>query len=426
MSVRSFVVLFFSAVPLLSSYSADNWLSQQTNVNMKFTKCIFVNVSVGWVAGDSGVILHTTNGGLNWVRQTTGISYYFSDLFFLNANTGWGIACDIASFPKPVLLKTTNSGSNWLQIFKADTTFSLATVYFKNEFTGWLAGYGGLMLNSTDGGFNWSIVPRDTSGFGVHSISSISFKNTTFGYACGGLQDFAGVVWKSDPSGLLWSAYGVSPEPIYKVIYDNDINGFGVGGDPEFGLITVKTTNGGSSWVTGYTNLFGIGRSFARRVYNEIWVPLTLTQNWAVSTNNGESWAEIPTDNNVFLNDVFFADSLNGWAVGDNGVIQKYNNAVIGLPGNHQQIVSEYKLDQNYPNPFNQSTIIEFSISKPSIVKLSIFDALGRELKVVLNEFRPAGNNKIFFDPKGFASGIYFYKLSSRDFTETKKLIIVK
>ncbi len=424
--VTKLVVLFCFIVPLSCLYSSGNWLSQQSNVNSRLSKCVFIDSLKGWAVGDSGVVLHTSNGGSNWIKQISGTENYIFDLCFINSMTGWCVASDVNAYPNAVILKTTNSGENWLPIYYADTNFLLLTIYFKDSMNGWIAGLAGVMLNTTNGGFNWELVPPDTSGFGVHPIWDISFENTDFGYACGGIQDFAGVVWKSDQTGLIWSSFGASPEPVYKVIFDDSLHGFGVGGDPEYGLIAVRTTNGGTSWMTEYCNLLGIGKSFSRRVYNEIWVPLSFSNSWAVTTNNGNNWSEIPTDNNAVLNDVIFVDSIHGWAVGDNGVIQKYNREIIGIQGNQNYMISGYELSQNYPNPFNQSTIIEFFLPKFSRVTITVYDVAGRELKTIADEFMPAGSNRILFNPEGFASGIYFYKLSSRDFSETKKLVIVK
>ncbi len=85
-----------------------------------------------------------------------------------------------------------------------------------------------------------------------------------------------------------------------------------------------------------------------------------------------------------------------------------------------------YTLSQNYPNPFNPVTNIKFSIPKTGIVKLVIFDVLGREVATLLNESKTAGNYVVDFDASMLSSGAYFYRLESGDFTETKKMLLVK
>ena len=89
-------------------------------------------------------------------------------------------------------------------------------------------------------------------------------------------------------------------------------------------------------------------------------------------------------------------------------------------------IPNTYSLSQNYPNPFNPSTQISFGLPKSGLVKLVIYDILGREVKTLVNEFRTAGMYKIEFDASSYASGVYFYKLTSGDYINTKKMVLIK
>ena len=83
-------------------------------------------------------------------------------------------------------------------------------------------------------------------------------------------------------------------------------------------------------------------------------------------------------------------------------------------------------LYQNYPNPFNPSTNLEFGISKLEFVSLKVYDLLGNEIKTLVNEVLPAGSYKIKFDSSGLSSGVYFYALTAGNFTDKKKMIILK
>jgi len=90
------------------------------------------------------------------------------------------------------------------------------------------------------------------------------------------------------------------------------------------------------------------------------------------------------------------------------------------------KIPSEYKLDQNYPNPFNPSTAIQFSVPEQSFVKLEVFNTLGEKVSTLVSEELNAGNYKYEWNAEGLPSGINFYKLSAGNFTETKKMILMK
>ncbi|MBZ0204480.1 MAG: S8 family serine peptidase [Ignavibacteria bacterium] len=90
------------------------------------------------------------------------------------------------------------------------------------------------------------------------------------------------------------------------------------------------------------------------------------------------------------------------------------------------EIPSYYSLDQNYPNPFNPSTTIKFSVPKADVVKLKIYDVLGREVAVLVNELIQPGFHTVDFNASNLASGIYFYKLEAGDYSAVKKLVFVK
>jgi len=83
-------------------------------------------------------------------------------------------------------------------------------------------------------------------------------------------------------------------------------------------------------------------------------------------------------------------------------------------------------LSQNYPNPFNPTTKINFAIPKQGFVTMKIYDVLGREVRTLVNEVKQAGNYTVDFNAAEFASGVYFYKLTSGDFSDIKRMILVK
>jgi len=85
-----------------------------------------------------------------------------------------------------------------------------------------------------------------------------------------------------------------------------------------------------------------------------------------------------------------------------------------------------YNLSQNYPNPFNPSTTIKYSVANSELVKLIVYDFVGSEVATLVNEEKPIGHYEIEFDASGLASGVYFYKLQTGSFIETKKMILLR
>jgi hypothetical protein len=88
--------------------------------------------------------------------------------------------------------------------------------------------------------------------------------------------------------------------------------------------------------------------------------------------------------------------------------------------------LNEYSLDQNYPNPFNPSTKISYSIKEEGLVKLKVYDVLGKEVATLINENKPAGNYEVEFNASQLPSGMYIYKIQSGQFSDVKKMLLTK
>ena len=90
-------------------------------------------------------------------------------------------------------------------------------------------------------------------------------------------------------------------------------------------------------------------------------------------------------------------------------------------------IVADYfELEQNFPNPFNPSTRISYSVPNASFISLKVYDILGNEVAILVNEEKPAGNYQLDFNALTLTGGVYFYQLTSNSFVDTKKMILLK
>jgi subtilisin-like proprotein convertase family protein len=108
---------------------------------------------------------------------------------------------------------------------------------------------------------------------------------------------------------------------------------------------------------------------------------------------------------------------VHGWGI--------QTNPLVGIdPLN--QTADRYELSQNYPNPFNPSTKINFSLPKAGMVKLTIYNILGKEMKTLVNERKDAGSYAVDFNGEGLPSGVYFYRITAGEFSEIKKMMLVK
>jgi hypothetical protein len=85
-----------------------------------------------------------------------------------------------------------------------------------------------------------------------------------------------------------------------------------------------------------------------------------------------------------------------------------------------------FNLEQNYPNPFNPTTIINYQIPELSFVTIKVYDVLGNEIEILVNEEKPYGYYEVEFNADEITSGIYFYRLQAGSFVETKKMVLMK
>ncbi|HEX2787177.1 MAG TPA: YCF48-related protein [Ignavibacteria bacterium] len=410
--------------------------------NLLFVIILKCSAQTGFAIGESGTLLKTTNGGINWTSQASGTNQVLWSSFFLNPSTGWIVggtgATDIET---SLILKTTNGGATWVEQ-NAGVNHWLTSACFINAQTGWIAGSGRTVLKTTNGGTNWNVQMTDQDNL---RLEEIWFVNENTGW----VSAWAGIVLKTTNGGANWLTLNTgTPEDIYSLKVLSPTVAYGAG---EHGVI-IKTTNGGNNWTilnSGTTmNLFSIH-------FNN------LTTGWVVghdgkilkTTNEGATWISQPSGTTVRLESVDFLNDLTGWAVGGwtGSVILKTTNGgtnwtalssgineslfsinfprgVSGIEPVNSSSPEGFHLYQNYPNPFNPSTTIPFSITKPGLVKIAVYDMLGKQVAELVNQNKQAGSYKVNFnsDKYSLTNGIYFYKFTSGDFSEVKKMMLVK
>lgn len=99
---------------------------------------------------------------------------------------------------------------------------------------------------------------------------------------------------------------------------------------------------------------------------------------------------------------------------------------IVSSENNNQNVPSVFKLFQNEPNPFNPSSKFKVQIAKLSDVKVTVFDGLGREVTTLINEVLQPGSYEVEFDGTNFPSGVYFYRLTAGDYSESKRMVLIK
>jgi len=173
-------------------------------------------------------------------------------------------------------------------------------------------------------------------------------------------------------------------------------------------VITAFEKNGIGIGV-GTLAILGTQSTYREFVVNTLWVtgetPDTAIINIAIVTGGGSSRTHFGT--------TFIVDDLSWGAASD------VKEIGTGVPGT-------FALEQNYPNPFNPMTRIQFQIPESRFVTLRVYNMLGQEVALLVNEEMPAGRFRAELDASNLPSGSYFYRLQAGEFSQTKKLIVVK
>jgi hypothetical protein len=192
--------------------------------------------------------------------------------------------------------------------------------------------------------------------------------------------------------------------------------------------IVARSTDGGGSWSRSFVATFNSRFRKLQFLDNNIGYAVGDTGLIVSTTNGGTNWTIHNGGTRKRLNGVAFINKDTGFVVGDSGLILKtFTGGLVDISQELGSIPSDFKLHQNFPNPFNPTTKINFDLPKDGKVYLVIYDILGKEImKTVNNEFKPAGRYTISFNGSNLASGVYFYRIVTGNFVQTKRMVLIK
>ncbi len=393
----------------------------------------FIDSSYGFVAGDSGLVMKTTDGGHTWQDRSVPRNITLSDVTFLSKTTGFTLGIDFETPPFGTLIyKTTDGGDSWMETrFREEDVYLLA-ISFVDSLRGWTSGLAGKIAFTTDGGNEWYPALNDTAEFTNFPVLGFAFYTDSVSFAFGGHIDIAGVIWKTTDGGKYWKSHGVGPEPVKGLVIRDSLNLMGIGGDFEYGTAVVKSSDGGITWDYRSLDIFGVPFGLSFRNPGEMWTAMGFAEKFIYSTDLGDSWIEVPAPDSGVVYDIQFTDSLTGYTAGRLGYFAKYSRNLTGIEESEPApLPAVNALGQNYPNPFNPATEIPVELKEQSSIRLKIFDITGREVKeVAAGEFE-AGSHTFSFDAGGIPSGIYFCRLeiagrSGRQASVTRKMVLSK
>lgn len=338
---------------------------------------------------------------------------------------------------------STNNGSNWNQT--SLTAPIIHSVFADGNYI--FAGTAQTgVYSSTNNGANWIQTPLNNK-----TIYSFTKKNNIL---------FAGSdsngVYKSTNNGGNWNSSGLPGVTIYSLTQNGSLI---IAGTANFGMYV--STDDGSSWIpapvfdlavfdfAADSNVVYAGTSagvYRSTNFGFTWSQYALEEELVsalaisgdnifagtfsggvyVSNNSGANWiqrneglTQMTASSFCIINNYLFTGTQNS-------VFRRPLGELIGITQLSSIVPQNYSLSQNYPNPFNPVTNIKFQLPKKGFARLTILDMLGREIETLVNEDLRAGTYNARWNAAKYASGVYFYRLESGEYSEVKKMIMIK
>ncbi|MCX6157979.1 MAG: T9SS type A sorting domain-containing protein [Ignavibacteriae bacterium] len=408
----------------------------------------------------AGKIFRSTNNGLNWMNISDGVynlsvssivnigSYIFTgyDGIYVSSNSGgnWN-QLNSPSIKRRIKVLTasgtnlyagtedsciyvsSNYGATWTHITSNSYPYfsdvSALGVSGRNIFAGIHFDY----LNiSSNNGNSWR---RDTA---IHATDAMDILVSGINIFAG---FYSGGIYRSTNNGLNWTKVinGINPsaycmglakdgENIYACFY--------------WGNGIYMSTNNGDNWVKISNEISNLKFSTIAAYESKIFVGADSVIYY--SSNFGANWIKIyqglassinlyPLINKLYITNGYIYATTN-----QRSVWRRPLSDFVGIQNISIEIPNNYSLGQNYPNPFNPTTKIKFDVILDSHfrgndkVVLKVYDVMGREVQTLVNESLKSGTYEVSFDGSQLTSGVYFYKLITGGFTETKKMLLLK
>ncbi len=390
-------IYIFLASLLVVNVTFSQWVQQNSGTTKNLNSVYFTDLNIGYVVGDSGIILKTSDGGNQWATIPSGTTNDLKSISFPSTTTGYAVGGN------GTILKTFDGGATWA-VQTSGTNAQLIFVHFPVQDTGYIAGWN-CLLKTTNGGSSWIKIDS------VWYPESVFFIDANIGYTVGD-DSWAGwgnIVRKTVDGGINWTNQTVGFDLLTSLYFIDEMTGYAVGSViAGAGGSVHKTTDGGITWTsqdiflsprsvffpnadTGYIAGYSIGLDHGA-IFK--------------TTDGGITWFDplsvlLP----INLNSTVFFDGLTGYTVGLGGTILKTDNGGITAAHELQQSRSVFEL---FPNP--SSDLLNLEISEPtSCDRVTIINSQGQ----ILQEHIIISINLLQLDISRMSTGIYYIELQN-------------
>jgi|SRR4030095_1420304 len=392
--IISFVLLLITADNHLTN---SQW--QQTSLTAGNIRALTANGNI--IFAGSNDVYKSADNGLNWTATSLNI------VITAFASAGGTI---YAGTQSTGIRRSTDNGTNWL-VVQGISALGISSLGVSEIYLIAGTGSGSGIGMTSNNGINW-IIPSITPG---QNPVIVTDANHIF------VASFSGTVYHSTNNGLNWTSSSTGSGNIRSLAKSGNTL---YAGKDNIGVY-ISTDNGASWNLSSLTD--PTVKSFAVTGNNI----LAGTESTGIyfSSNSGTSWVQkneglplpnVPV-NSLLINGDYIYAGTNG-----SGVFKRLLSDLVAVNIIFSEIPKEYNLFQNYPNPFNPKTNFEFLIADFGFVRLTIYDISGREVEILVNETMKPGIYKASWDASNKPSGIYFYKIIAGEYSETKKMILIK
>jgi len=351
----------------------STWYCKNNGLEHSIVRALINPCGDTLIAGTlGGGVYFSPDAGANWFKRNTGLT----DLKIMTlTNNGTDI---YAGTNFAGIFKTTDCGNTWIQINSGVPNLTIPVIMSQNGIV--YAGTNGSgMLRSVDNGTSWEMI---NNGIGTVIVKSL-VGNGQYIYA-----GTSSSIFKSTDNGLNWTNSGTGlPDVIIWGL--NEYQGIIYAGTDYEGVYT--SVNTGLTWQSANDGFWIFGYTLPH------------------------------VKSFVFENDDVFVSTYGvGFLTG------KIKTIVSVESDSENPSPTEFSLAQNYPNPFNPSTTISFSLPTMQNVLLKVYDVLGKEVATLVNEDLQSGTYTREFNASNLASGMYIYSLKAGNYSETKKMLLMK
>ncbi|HEY3250333.1 MAG TPA: T9SS type A sorting domain-containing protein [Ignavibacteria bacterium] len=415
------LISFLALMALLTAGASADW-SKINSFPNTLVHDIMINGSTIYVASVSGVRKSTDNGA-TWQAVNNGL------------NTIEALSCNqiiahdnfLYLATRDGIYRTTDNGSNWIKksngiavgggsLYAECMSIFEFTSSESALFTGAWTG----IYRSNNQGETWALT--NITGSELRPRYFLSYNGMLF--AARESINPPGS-YKSSNNGFVWVPFSINSSYLPAITFYND--------GPRLYAGTIDgvwmSTNTGLSWIEKNNGLTQDPYSSSIIRVNGVLVTSLKFGGSGMfkSFNDGDTWIDfrqglpfLPEINKI----IQFNDKILAGA--SDGLYQRNVSELTGITQISNEVPGEFKLYQNYPNPFNPVTNFRFQIAHSGFVKIMVYDAEGKEISAIVNQEMKPGVYEVQWKGMDFPSGVYFYRLETGDYKQTKKMMFVK